>query len=525
MVLVCVYLLYLSLSYFWRRCSQLTLLDCKYFFISGQYTYTTANMRTKSKPIAPRFTFFSTRRHNFNSFVFFFAAGLPQLPSFREIRAFRLNYRTPRINHRRLNLVLLSLLNYHLPLVDYLPSQRSLVDTSLNNTSFRRPSRVFFFKRNLHHVRAQVSRSSILNLQLGPVVKLTRNALTTSRLWTQSPFKTTPALYAHNTIPFFFLPTVLESRHTYITGWLREFKRKVTRFMKLDFKKTVIQYNLKPIYTRDLWLLGNRAPTQLINSIWSYNFFGFSPLRAYPLEFCSNLSTSFRINDLRKSYLHRLRTRRMLTLWVSKVTQRTLTPIRREFNNLYFQKPLRYQHRLTALILRYYRFRVLEFINVLEFSFINTVMRSRFITLRSTALDFISRRWFLLNGVVTTDPTLLVSPLDILHLTPNLLWLFFYKWLLLRVGEYFGRFFYYLRKWRIRANRPYPKQSSFRTPEWVRKKLFFREAAPIFFEIDFLTFSCVNLFNPLVHASNYHYLSVNTYAPATVRPLNWKSLT
>lgn len=136
----------------------------------------------------------------------------------------------------------------------------------------------------------------------------------------------------------------------------------------------------------------------------------------------------------------------MLTLWVSKVTQRTLTPVRREFNNLYSQKPLRYQHRLTALILRYYRFRVLEFINTLEFSFINVVMRSRFIALRSTALDFISRRWFLINGIVATDPTLLISPLDVLQLTPNLLWIFFYKWLLLQVREYFGRFFYYLRK-------------------------------------------------------------------------------
>lgn len=199
--------------------------------------------------------------------MFFFAAGLPQLPKFREVHAFRLRYGTSKINHKRLNLVILSLLNYHPPLVDYLATQRLSVNPVLNNTNFRRPSRVFFFKRNLHHVRAQVLRPRTPNLLLSPVIRVTRSALVTSRLWTQTPFKATSASHTHNTTPFFFLPTATESRHTYITCWLREFRNKVTRFMKLDFKKTVIQYNLIPIYTRDLWLLGNRTPTQLVYNV------------------------------------------------------------------------------------------------------------------------------------------------------------------------------------------------------------------------------------------------------------------
>nr|ACX31003.1 ribosomal protein S4 [Moneuplotes crassus] len=385
--------------------------------------------------------------------------------------------------------------------------------------------RFFFFKRNLHHARIKLSRLTPYDHSLKFPIKLVRNSLTTSRLWTQSHFKLEKSRYTQNTLPFLFLSATLETKNTYISNWIHEFKRKVTRFMKLDFKKTVIQYNLKPLYTRDLWLLGNRTPHHLINNVWSYNFFGFSAARPYLLNNTSTLNSSFWATDKRKSYLYRFRSRRMLTLWVSKVTQRTLTPVRREFNSLYYRKPLRYQHRLTRLVLKYYRFRVLEFVNTLEFSFINVVMRSRFIVLRSVALDFIARRWFLVNSAVVTDPSYIIAPLDVLQLTPSLLWIFFYKWLLLRVGEYFSRFFYYLRKWRIRANRPYPKQSSFRIPEWVRKKLFYRETTPIFFEIDFLTFSCINLFNPLIHTSNYHYLSINTYAPATIRPLNWKSLT
>ena len=222
----------------------------------------------------------------------------------------------------------------------------------------------------------------------------------------------------------------------------------------------------------------------------------------------------------RKAFIFRLRTRRMPVIWASKITQRTLTPARREFNFLYFKKPLRYQHRLTALVTRYYRFRVIEYLTLVEFSLLNTVLRSRLVVLYDVALTFIHKGWFLVNGVVVTDPAYLLAPLDTLQLTPSTRWLVFYKWHLLKVRELFGRFFFYLRKWRIRARRPYPKQSSFRIPDWVRRKLYFRETTPIYFELDFLTFSCVNLMNPLLHFNNFHFLSVNRTAPATVRPLN-----
>lgn len=94
---------------------------------------------------------------------------------------------------------------------------------------------------------------------------------------------------------------------------------------------------------------------------------------------------------LRKQTLSYLSFRRMPVVWASKVTQRTLTPIRREFNYLYFKKPLKYQYRLTVLIARYYRFRVLEYLTLVEFSFLNVVLRSRFVVLRTVALLFIRR--------------------------------------------------------------------------------------------------------------------------------------
>ena len=117
----------------------------------------------------------------------------------------------------------------------------------------------------------------------------------------------------------------------------------------------------------------------------------------------------------------------MPVVWASKVTQRTLTPVRREFNYLYFKKPLKYQYRLTVLIARYYRFRVLEYLTLVEFSFLNVVLRSRFVVLRTVALLFIRRGWFLVNGAVTTAADCLIAPLDVLQLTPTTAWLIFYK--------------------------------------------------------------------------------------------------
>ena len=130
---------------------------------------------------------------------------------------------------------------------------------------------------------------------------------------------------------------------------------------------------------------------------------------------------------LRKQSFFRLRSRRMPVVWASKITQRTLTPVRREFNYLYFKKPLRYQHRLTVLIARYYRFRVLEYLTLVEFSFLNTILRSRFVVLRTVALSFIRQGWFLVNGIVTTSEAYIVAPLDTIQLTPTTAWLIFYK--------------------------------------------------------------------------------------------------
>lgn len=182
------------------------------------------------------------------------------------------------------------------------------------------------------------------------------------------------------------------SYSSYAAAWLLEFRRKVTRFLRLDFKRTVIQYNLRPVVFRDNWVLGNRALFWNQPSVVQFSKLGFARYRLARQDLLQRSGT--RLPDplhTRKGALFRLRTRRMPVVWASKITQRTLTPSRREFNFLYFKKPLRYQHRLTVLIARYYRFRVVEYLTLVEFSLLNTVLRSRLVVLHEVALAFIRK--------------------------------------------------------------------------------------------------------------------------------------
>ena len=464
--------------------------------------------------------FFTARIRTFRSFMFFFLLRTAHIPGYRLVRFFKNRYRLLVFNYRRFGLTLLSLFYIVRPLGVFLARFRSL--PTLFRKSCRSGGRVFFLKRRLVYSRTQ--KKTQLRFSK-PTLIIPRRAPTTPMLWRTSNFNTRSGFMAQNTLPFLFNNSRSGFSNILLTSWLSEFRLKVTRFLRIDFKRTVIRYNLKPLFLRRSWLLGNRFLWSTRHKFFSFNAFGFSSINYLSNRLNTLVSQSPDARSYRKSFLFKTRLRRITTLWVSKVTQRTLTPSRREFNTLYPSKQLRYQHRLTLLILRYYRFRVLEFINLFEFSLLNVLLRTRFFIIRSVAVDFILRGWVCINGYVSKNLNDLLSFFDVLYLTPSLIWIFFYRWHLLSVRELMGRFYYYLRKWRERSHRPYPKQSSYRIPNWVRKKLFYREAVPIFFEIDFLTFSCINLYNPLLTSQNYHYLSINTFAPATIRPLNWKSLT
>jgi len=112
--------------------------------------------------------------------------------------------------------------------------------------------------------------------------------------------------------------------------------------------------------------------------------------------------------------------------WVSKITQKTLTPIRREFDILN-RKKLRYQYRLTVYILKYYRFKVLEVINKLEFNLTQILLRSKLLSNQKLAEFAIRKGLVFVNNLQIRTLKFSLQGGDVIQLALELKVLIFFK--------------------------------------------------------------------------------------------------
>jgi len=291
------------------------------------------------------------------------------------------------------------------------------------------------------------------------------------------------------------------------TKLLLEFKLRTTQFIKYNLNRTIINYNIKGIYTPQRFLQFN----YLVKKKRLNNFYKNQ----------SRLDIALK----RRKQMRRKKTlRRVPSFWVSKITQKSLTPLRRDFNILH-RKKLKYQHRLTSYVLHYYKFKVLELVNLSEFALESLLLRSKLISTQILARFFIKKNYIFVNGLLVSKPQFVVSKGDVIQLLLQIKVLLFLRWNALLAFQKTKKFYYYLKKWRARSFRPYPKTPSRRIPSWIRKCFLYREPIPLFMEVDFLTMSVIVLYNWTTDFFNYHYLSFNMNSWATVRPINWKSLT
>lgn len=127
------------------------------------------------------------------------------------------------------------------------------------STYGRRTGRIFFFRRRVANTLDRVYNSIEFPGTVRRAVFFPNRATQPTRLWSTSWFTSVPARLGLNTVPFLFIAPFCGYLSFFSTNWVLEFRRKVTRFLRVDFKKTVIQYNLKPILFRKAWLLGNRS--------------------------------------------------------------------------------------------------------------------------------------------------------------------------------------------------------------------------------------------------------------------------
>jgi hypothetical protein len=237
------------------------------------------------------------------------------------------------------------------------------------------------------------------------------------------------------------------------------------------------------------------------------------------LNFSSAAPNLLNLASLQK--LNRLR--RLSIIWTNKLDQRALTPVRRDFFSLN-RKKLKYQLRLTKFILKFYKFKVFNLILKNEFNI-------KLILIRLNLSDNLNSSVFLLNlglvyvnFIITKSLNFLICNGDSLNLVIHFKFLVYIKWLFLNFRANYRRFFFYLYKWRRRQRRVFPKQKSFRIPNWVKYQIFFRESMPIYIEADYLTLSFIVVLSPLDFRF-FNYLSLRLNSVATLRSLNWKSLT
>lgn len=206
-----------------------------------------------------RVRFFVTRRYSFSSNLFFFLSRTTALPSFFTSRFFSSRYAVPGFRFRRFGLHLPSLFTRCRRLGILLSAYRLGRPVVRVPTYGYRTRRVFFFRRRLFSGIDRVySKLSLTNSHRCAVFFPTQAAQST-QLWSTSWFTSSPTRLNLNTIPFLLLAPLHNCLSFFSTSWVLEFRRKVTRFLRVDFKKTVIQYNLKPILFRKTWLLGNRS--------------------------------------------------------------------------------------------------------------------------------------------------------------------------------------------------------------------------------------------------------------------------
>ena len=99
--------------------------------------------------------------------------------------------------------------------------------------------------------------------------------------------------------------------------------------------------------------------------------------------------------------------------------QLTLSPVRKEFEAIY-RKPIKYQYRLTRFILKYYKLKVFDFVNAVEFRLASVLTRSGFTSHRPFTEQFIRNRLVYLNSLLITNPKVIINTFDILQLPVTL---------------------------------------------------------------------------------------------------------
>lgn len=252
--------------------------------------------------------------------------------------------------------------------------------------------------------------------------------------------------------------------------------------------------------------------------------FLFIPIRRKILEY-NKLNSNVRLflyeNLKLRTFKKRITYLRSIWLW--RVSQKNLTPQRHEFRIL-SRKRFKYQHKLTRYILKFYRFKSLEFVLKTEFNLKNILIKSQLTLNWILTSTLLSLKFVRVNGVCVNNWDAQLFPFDVIQLAISRSYFIYYKWSSLSQKHVFKRFIYFTKFWRQRQFRPYPKQSSYRIPHWVIHMKFRHDSIPPFLEVSLNLLTAIVLRSYYYNIQFYNSLLLNQTLYSVTRAYNWKFL-
>lgn len=286
----------------------------------------------------------------------------------------------------------------------------------------------FVFCKAIAYPLNELKVSKLASPSKRPYVRLSSPVISRRRLEIKPPYNRLSRKFVGFKRPLPKLFNFTNTTNTLTTKLLLEFKLKATQFFKQDLNRTIINYNIKGVYTPK-------------------KFMRFNSFRSLPNYNYLYRKSSFLDKPLRQ--LQKARSvktfRRVPMFWVSKITQKTLTPLRRDFNIL-SRKQIKYQHRLTQYLLNYYKFKVLELVNLSEFALGGVLLRSKLLPTYNLLHLFLSKEFVTVNGLTVKNRNFVLGKADVLQLALQLKVFLFLRWNMLIAFQQTRRFFFYLRK-------------------------------------------------------------------------------
>jgi hypothetical protein len=291
--------------------------------------------------------------------------------------------------------------------------------------------------------------------------------------------------------------------------------------------------NMKPLNTRLLFYFKRRSMnfeklfarsftrfnmTSNSKSLYSINDLLYNT-KINATAFCNSY-----VSNVYKGFQFRLRSNS--AVWASKVNLRRITWQRREFL-FFYRKKMVYQNKLTRFIFKFYRLKFIEFMYFFEFNVVWILLKSRLIYHKSTLEQLQKFNAIYINNSLISNNTFLKLNLNFFDTLQIIVCAKIYIFLMWDKFVYiykYRRFLFYVYKWRVRRFRPYPKDSSYRIPNWVLNIRFFQSSIPFFFEVDYITLTVI-LLHFKYHDFDYFVSTLLTISPiGAVRNHNWKAI-